>query len=62
MQKACSVFFFLVNLIIVNRHKPFQKANSYEARLPDFHNIMVIAKKKSKKKVCRNLSLNMSKE
>ena len=51
-----------MNLIIVNRHKPFQKANSYEARLPDFHDIMVTAKKKSKKKVSRNLSLNMSKE
>ena len=53
-----------MNLIIVNRHKPFQKANSYEARLPDFHDIMVTAKKKkkSKKKICRNLSLNMSKE
>ena len=50
MQKACSVFFFLVNLIIVNRHKPFQKANSYEARLPDFHNIIVTAKKKKKVK------------
>ena len=46
--KGLLCIFFLVNLIIVNRHKPFQKANSYEARLPDFHDIMVTAKKKKK--------------